>query len=129
MMDLLVRLQEVEHCARLALRCKQLTPREKQSARGYVALVREIVPGEVLVLYDRMRRSDSDLLDSCELFAMAVLVATYRSLSPRKRKRLLAHFSTEPRIQRLGKGHEGHRGTHAGEGFKRATRRQLAPQN
>src|SRR3989442_12082701 len=71
MMDLLVRLQEVEHCARLALRCKQLTPREKQSARGYVALVREIVPGEVLVLYDRMRRSDSDLLDICEPFAMA----------------------------------------------------------
>ena len=122
MIDLLVRLQEVEHCA-------QLAPREKQSAHGYVALVREILPAEVLVRYDQMKGSDADLLDSRELFAMAVLVATYRSLSPRKRKKLLAHFSMEPRIQALGNGHgNGHLGRIA-KRLHRNTRRQLAAQN
>src|SRR5712692_3017097 len=97
MMDLLVRLQEVEDCARIVLRNHQLTPLEKRSAQGYVALVREIIPVEVRTLYDQMKQTAPELLESRELFAMAVLVATYRTLSPRKRTKLLNHFMTEPR--------------------------------
>ena len=108
MMDLLVRLQEVENAARFALRSKQLTPREKRSAQGYVTLVREIIPGEVLALYEQMKQTDTDLLDSRELFAMAVLVATYRGLSPGKRRKLLFHFSTQPCVQ-IGNNGRGNR--------------------
>jgi hypothetical protein len=97
MIDLLIRLQQVEDSARVALRGKQLTPSEVRSAYGYVALVREIIPNEVRRLYDQMKHTDSDLLGSRELFAMGVLVATYRTLSPRKRKKLLNHFASGPR--------------------------------
>jgi hypothetical protein len=131
MIDLLVRLQEVEHCAQLALRCSRLTPRERQSAHGHVALVREILPAEVLMLYDQMKESDSDLLDSRELFAMAVFVATCRSLSPLKRKKLLAHFSTEPEpcIRTPGNGDGNGHLARVAKRLHRATRRQLAAQN
>jgi hypothetical protein len=129
MMDLLVRLQEVEDCARIVLRNNQLTPLAKRSALGYVALVREIIPAEVQTLYDQMKQTAPDLLDSRELFAMAVLVATYRTLSPRKRTKLLNYFVPDPRPAGASIGHQQGRLACVGKRPQGAARRSQAAHN
>jgi hypothetical protein len=110
MIDLLVSLQEVEQPAHRPPPRSRTTLRERRSLRSSVALVRDILPAEVLKCYDQMKRSDSDLLHDREVFAMAVLVATYRCLSPRRRKKLVAHFATQSRPETLKNGNgKGHR--------------------
>lgn len=98
MMELLISLQRAEHSLQLARRRRQLTPLEDQHGEFYLNLVREIIPEAVLVHYDQMKTTAAELLESPELFSMAVLVATYGSLSPCKRQRLLKHFATPPRL-------------------------------
>ena len=97
MLDLLISLHRMECAVEAACRRRQLTPGEEQVLRRHLDLVREIIPAEVLAHWDRMKATVTDLRDSAELYAMAVLLAAYGSLPPRKRKRLLQHFSVPPR--------------------------------
>jgi hypothetical protein len=96
MMDLLIRLQEFEAPVHAACRVRQLSPVEERAAREQLDLVRDILPTEVLARYDEMKSTAQDLWESPELFAMAVLSDTYRSLSASKRKRFLGHYGVEP---------------------------------
>ncbi len=92
MMDLLVSLRRMETAAEDADRNQQLSPGEKHAVRRHVNLVQEIIPPEVLTQYNDQKTTSRELLDAPELFAMSVLLATYRDLSPTKRKKLLQHF-------------------------------------
>jgi hypothetical protein len=98
MMDLLVRLQEFEAPVHDACRARQFSPLEERAARAELDLVRDILPAEVLGRYDEMKSTDEELWENPELFAMAVISDTYRSLSPGKRKKFLGHFGGEPRL-------------------------------
>ena len=146
MMELLIRLQQLRLSSLRAAHNNQLTAAEKNSIRFFKSLVRECLSAEVLVHYDRLKETEPELLECPEVFAMAVLVSTYRSLSPRKREKLVNHFTTPPRpvedglaqhqSQRLellhrtsvGCGCNGHiatRSTHARGRRLRTTRLQL----
>jgi hypothetical protein len=94
MLELLIRLTELRHCCDRVLRNPQFTNGEKTCIRSYKQIVRECLPSVVLSHYDRMKKSERALVSCPDVFAMAVLVSTYRSLSPRQRKKLLAHFTT-----------------------------------
>ena len=96
MFELLIRLHEMRCCCERMKRNPQLTNGEKSLACSYKQLVRECLPVTVLVHYDQMKKKERALLQCPELFAMAVLVSTYRSLSPFQRKRLVRHFATSP---------------------------------
>jgi hypothetical protein len=92
MMELLIRLQQLRLSSLRAAHNNQLTATEKNSIRFFKNLVRECLPAEVLVPYDRLKETEPELLECPEVFAMAVLVSTYRSSSPAKRRELLSHF-------------------------------------
>lgn len=104
MMELLIRVQQLRDCCRRAANNQQLTEGEKNSARLLKHLVRDCLPREVLRHYDHLKQTEPELFQSPEMLAMAVLVNTYRSLSPAGRKRLLAHFDppTPPGQRRNG---------------------------
>ena len=92
MLELLIRLQQLRrYCERMA-KNKQLTDEEKNSAVCLKCLVCECLPDEVLTHYDRLKEIEPELLDSPEVFAMAVLVSVFCHSSPAQRKRLLAWF-------------------------------------
>lgn len=93
MLELLFRLQEMRSCCARVRRNAQLTPGEKDIARWHKRLVRECLPPEVLAEYDRMKRTERALLGYPEVFAMSVLVSTFRGLSPRKRRELIGYFA------------------------------------
>lgn len=94
MLEVLIRLQEMRCFCEQARRNPQLTHGEKAVACSHKQIVRECLPVEVLAHYDRMKKSERALLSCPEVFAMAVLVSTYRSLSPRQRSKLVDHFAT-----------------------------------
>jgi len=96
MMDLLVRLQEFEAPVHDACRALQFSPVEERSAREQLDLVRDVLPAEVLARYYEMKSAAEDLWESPELFAMAVISDTYRSLSPSKRRKFLGYYGGEP---------------------------------
>lgn len=95
MMELVMRLNELERWCRRAASNPQLTDGEKASVRFYTNLVREVIPAPVLAQYTWLEASEPDLLECPEIFAMAVLVSTYRKLSPDERRKLVAHFRTD----------------------------------
>ncbi|NOS70386.1 MAG: hypothetical protein HOP33_10700 [Verrucomicrobia bacterium] len=99
MLELLIRLHEMRCCCERVKRNPQLTNCEKSVACFHKQLVRECLPVTVLNHYDRMKKTERTLLTCPEIFAMAVLVATYRSLSPLQRRRLVRHFKTRPPTQ------------------------------
>jgi len=94
MLELLIRLHEMRCCCERVRRNPQLTRGEKALACHHKQLVRECLPVAVLAHYDQMKKSERTLLTCPEIFAMGVLVATYRSLSPLQRRRLVRHFKT-----------------------------------
>jgi hypothetical protein len=94
MMTLLIRVQQLRDCCQRTKNNHQVTEGEKSSVRLFKQLVRDCLPREVLRHYDQLKQTEPELFQSPEIFAMAVLVDTYRSLSPAGRKRLLAHFAT-----------------------------------
>ena len=96
MMELLIRLQQLRECCARTAHNPQLTGGEKAAARCLKELVRESLPAEVLLHYDRLEQTEPEFLRCPEVFAMAALVSTYRSLSPRQRTRLVNHFVTPP---------------------------------
>lgn len=102
MMELLIRLQEMRDCCERATHNPQLTGGEREAAYCFESLVRGCLPNEVLGHYDRMTNTEPALLKCPEIFAMAVLVSTYQSLSPRKRRRLATHFATPLRVRSGG---------------------------
>lgn len=129
MIELLIRLQQLRHASLRAARNNQLTPGEKNSIRFFKNLVRECLPAEVLFYYDRLKQSEPELLDCSEVFAMAVLVSTYRSLPPGGRKKLVNHFAIPPSIGCGCNGHVAARSTRPSTGRVRAKRRQLVARN
>jgi len=94
MLELLIRVQGLRGCCERADRNPQLTPGEKSAVRYFKDLVRTCLPSAVLKQYDHLRKAEPQFLECPELFGMAVLVSTYRGLTPAKRKKLLAHFAT-----------------------------------
>jgi hypothetical protein len=107
MLELLIRLHEMRCLCERVKRNPQLTNGEKSIACLHKQLVRECLPVEVLNHYDRMKKTERMLLTSSEIFAMAVLVATYRSLSPLQRKRLAGHHRTQRTPMIRGRGQRG----------------------
>lgn len=93
MLDLLVRLVEMRRCCEHVRNNSQLTEGEKSAAYCFTNLVRDCLPCQVLATYDRMERTDAPLLEAPEVFAMAVLVSTYRNATPVDRCKLLTHFT------------------------------------
>jgi hypothetical protein len=96
MFDLLIRLQELRHTVNRTTRNPQLTDDEKSAATCFKGLVRGCLPRVVLVHYDSLKQQEPELMRCPEVFAMAVLVSTYRSLTPPRRRKLLAHFQPAP---------------------------------
>jgi hypothetical protein len=94
MLELVIRLHEMRTCCRRAVRNPQLTDHERAAARFHKQIVRGCLPAEVLAHYDRLKETDPELLKSPEVFAMAVIVETWRSLSLAKQKKLVAYFAT-----------------------------------
>ena len=94
MLELLIRLHEMRCCCERAKRNPHLTNGEKSVACFHKQLVRECLPVTVLNRYDRMKKTERTLLTCPEIFAMAVLVSTYRSLSRLQRRKLVRHFKT-----------------------------------
>jgi len=94
MLELVIRLHEMRACCRRALRNPQLTERERAAARFHKQIVRECLPAEVLAHYDLLKETEPELLKYPEVFAMAVIVETWGSLSPAKRQKLVAYFAT-----------------------------------
>jgi hypothetical protein len=110
MLELLIRLHEMRCCCQRVQRNAQLTRREKAAACLHKQIVRECLPPEVLAHYDRMKKSERALRSCPEVLAMAVLVATFRGLSPQGRKKLVAHFALPSRPRGLeGGGKTSHR--------------------
>jgi hypothetical protein len=99
MLELLIRLLEMRCCCEHVQRNRQFTNGEKGMAWLHKQIVRECLPREVLTHYDRMKKTEHALLSCPEMFAMAVLVSTYRNLSPLKRKKLIGHFVTPALIR------------------------------
>lgn len=102
MMELLIRLQQLRRCCERTAQNQQLTDGEKHATQCFKNLVRDSLPPAVVMQYDRLRQTESELIKCPEVFAMAVLVATWRSLSPAGRRRLEAHFAAPPRGRRKG---------------------------
>jgi hypothetical protein len=127
MMDLLISLRRADAAAASARRNRQLSPGEKLAARRQTDLVREVIPPEVLAHYDHLKANATDLRESPELLAMAVLLTTYRSLSPAKRKKLLKHFAATSGMNPSGNNPAPCTPTRAGRCRPGAFHRQLAP--
>jgi hypothetical protein len=121
MLDLLIRLLEMRRCCQRVRVNPQLTDGEKAAAYCFERLVRDCLPAPVRTTYDRMEQDQADLLECPEVFAMAVLVTTYRQASPAGRRKLVKHFSV-PEEARHG------RGTHPVE-FNARPRRNPAHQD
>jgi hypothetical protein len=99
MLEILIRLHEMRCCCERIRRNPHLTNREKAVACSHKQIVRECLPPEVLTHYDRMKKSERALRSYPEVFAMAVLVSAFRSLSPNGRKKLAAHFALPSKQQ------------------------------
>lgn len=127
MMDLLISLRRADTVAEAARRNRQLSSGEKLIARRHMDLVREVIPPEVLAHYDCLKATATDLLESPELLAMAVLLTTYRSLSPAKRKKLLRHFAQTSGVNSSGNRSAQRSSVPAGRDRPAAFHRQLAP--
>jgi hypothetical protein len=93
MMDLLLRLQELERSLTRVETSQHFTTREKRSLLLSVELVKNSIPETVLKRYDQLKQSDGILMRSPEIFAMAVLVTTYKELGAREKERLVKHFA------------------------------------
>lgn len=125
MMELLIRLQELRGCCERAAHNSQLTRSEKAAPSCLKELVRDSLPADVLNHYDRLKKTARDLLQCPEVFAMAVMVSTYRSLSPRKRQQLVNHFATPPNVACGCNGHTTTRPPRPRGRGLRTTRRPL----
>jgi hypothetical protein len=94
MLEILIRLEEMRGCCQRTRHNPQLTDWEKAAASSHKLIVRECLPPEVLAHYDRMKTIEGTMKGCPEVFAMAVLVSTWRSLLPAGRRKLAAHFTT-----------------------------------
>jgi hypothetical protein len=101
MLNLLTRLVEMRRCCERVKQNPYLTDGEKAEARFFKGLVRGCLPDSALATYDQMKKTEPELLECPEVFAMAVLVSTYRSSSPAKRRELLSHFADPLPVAKL----------------------------
>lgn len=93
MMELLLRLQELERALARVEGNQPFTTREKRNLLVSLDLVKNTIPEAVLKCYDELKLSGAAVTRSPEVFAMAVLVSTYKQLDPRERERLVRHFA------------------------------------
>ena len=93
MLELLVRVNDMRCCCERVELNPQLTAGEKAAACTHKQICRECLPPKVLAHYDRMKETEPTLVQCPEIFAMAVLVSTWRSLSPAGRRKLETHFA------------------------------------
>src|SRR5262245_13507769 len=93
MLELLVRLNDMRCCCERVELNPQLTAGEKAAACTHKQIFRECLPPQVLAHYDQMKETEPTLVQCPEIFAMAVLVSTWRSLSPAGRRKLETHFA------------------------------------
>lgn len=126
MMEILIRLQQLRRSSLRTAHNKQLTAAEKYSIRCFKNLVRECLPAEVLVHYDQLKEAEPELLKCPEVFAMAVLVASYRELSAHKRKKLVMHFAIPTGPACHCPSHLAARTAQIHKARRRIPRRQLA---
>ena len=98
MLDILIRLLELRACCERIKDNPELTAGEKAAAYCMKRLVRECLPAPVLATYDRMEQSEVELIESREVFAMAVLVSTYRQASAAGQRKLISCFNTSSRL-------------------------------
>jgi hypothetical protein len=99
MLDLLISLRRSECTEKLA-RKGHLSPRESLAAKTRLALVRDTIPAAVLSHYEAMKLDERELLECPAIFAMAVLVSTYRALPTPTRKTLNSFFDLAGRRPR-----------------------------
>ena len=93
MLELLVRLNDMRCCCERVELNPQLTAGEKAAACIHKQIFRECLPPQVLAHYDRVQETEPTLVQCPEIFAMAVLVSTWRGLSPAGRRKLETHFA------------------------------------
>src|SRR5665213_1407231 len=97
MMEMLIQLQQLRRCSERNAKNQHLTEGEKHPLRVHKRLVRECLPADVMLHYDRLRKLEPELLECPEIFAMAVLTTTWRNLTPERRRKLEAHFTKPTR--------------------------------
>ena len=97
MMEMLIQLQQLRRCSERNAKNQHLTEGEQHPLRVHKRLVRESLPADVVLHYDRLRKLEPELLECPEIFAMAVLTTTWRNLTPARRRILEAHFNTPTR--------------------------------
>jgi hypothetical protein len=100
MLKLLTRFVEMRRYSERTQKDPHLSDGEKAAARFFEGLVRGCLPETVLVTYERMEETEPELLGCPEVFAMAVLVAAYRSSSSARRNELLSHIARLSAAQR-----------------------------
>jgi hypothetical protein len=96
MMEMLIQLQQLRRCTERNAKNQHLTEGEQHPLRVHKRLVRESLPADVVLHYDRLRKLEPELLECPEIFAMAVLTTTWRNLTPARRRALETHF-TKPK--------------------------------
>lgn len=97
MMEMLIQLQQLLRCSERNHQNKHLTEGEKHPLSVHKRLVRECLPADVVLHYDRLRKLEPELLECPEVFAMAVLTTTWRNNTPARRRQLEAHFTKPTR--------------------------------
>jgi hypothetical protein len=100
MLKLVTRLVEMGRYSERAQTNPHLSDGEKAAARLFEGLLRGCVPETVLATYDRMKETEPELLGCPEVFAMAVLAATRRSVISARRNELLSHIARLSAAQR-----------------------------
>lgn len=106
MLDHLTRLVEMrQRCERVRDNSK-LIDGEKAASHSLKNLLRKALPTPLLVTYDRMKETEAELVKYPEVFAMAVLVATYGRAPEAKRKKLSVRFANPLRTA-APTGHNG----------------------
>ena len=88
-------LQELECSLTHFESSRRFTTREKRRLLLSIDLVKSTIPDSVLRRYDELKESEAALMRSPEIFAMAVLVATYKELGSLEQERLLTHFASK----------------------------------
>ncbi len=93
LLDLIIRLAELQNYEGQP---RNFTQREQSALKCLASLVRESLPSEVLLQYQKTLVTEPELIRNPDVFGMAVLVAAYKGLSEPGRKRLASVFDTPP---------------------------------
>jgi hypothetical protein len=93
MMQMLIQLQQLRRCSDRTIQNHHLTEGEKHPLSFRKRRLRDCLPADVVLHYDRLRKLEPELLECPEIFAMAVLTTTWRNLTPDRQQKLEKHFT------------------------------------